>query len=169
MDITPYIPLVRHAAGQLWRRLPSHVEFDDLLQAGCVGLLEAATRYDPTRGASFATFGRKRAIGAMLDACRADDLLSRRARKRNPELVACQQISHVDTDKMLAEPTHIVDMLGRRWLARSVRDLPSRHRRVLLRSYASTCRATARSEGISESRVCQLRDEALVALRRMAS
>jgi RNA polymerase sigma factor for flagellar operon FliA len=54
-------------------RLPSHVQLDDLLQAGMVGLLEAAKRYDCSKGASFETYAGIRIRGAIIDEVRRGD------------------------------------------------------------------------------------------------
>ena len=63
-------------------RLPASIELDDLMQAGMIGLNDAITRFDASRGASFDTYAARRIEGAMLDALRASDSLSRDARAR---------------------------------------------------------------------------------------
>src|SRR6185503_14911706 len=64
------------------RRLPAHVQFDDLYSAGLVALVEAARRFDGGRGISFDDYARHRVHGAMLDELRRDDTVSRRRRRR---------------------------------------------------------------------------------------
>jgi len=54
-------------------RLPAHVQVDDLIQSGMVGLIEAAKNYDPSQGASFETYAGIRVRGAMLDDVRHAD------------------------------------------------------------------------------------------------
>ena len=49
-------PLVKRIAYHLMNRLPPSVQSDDLIQAGMIGLLEAARNYDATQGASFETY-----------------------------------------------------------------------------------------------------------------
>ncbi|MDY6891531.1 MAG: RNA polymerase sigma factor FliA [Pseudomonadota bacterium] len=71
--IEEYTPLVRRIAHHLMARLPSHVQLDDLLQAGMVGLLEAAKRYDCSKGASFETYAGIRIRGAIIDEVRRGD------------------------------------------------------------------------------------------------
>lgn len=68
---------VRRIAYHLLARLPASVQVDDLIQAGMVGLLEAARRYDAAQGASFATFAEARIRGAMLDEIRRGDWVPR--------------------------------------------------------------------------------------------
>ncbi|MCU0239566.1 MAG: sigma-70 family RNA polymerase sigma factor [Pyrinomonadaceae bacterium] len=58
---------VRKLAGQLFRSLPSSVDFEDLVGFGLIGLLESAERFDPRRGVSFVTFSHYRIRGAMFD------------------------------------------------------------------------------------------------------
>ncbi|MET4162612.1 RNA polymerase sigma factor for flagellar operon FliA [Marinobacterium sp. MBR-111] len=71
--IEEYTPLVRRIAHHLLARLPSHVVLDDLLQAGMMGLLEAAKRYDSSKGASFETYAGIRIRGAIIDEVRRGD------------------------------------------------------------------------------------------------
>ncbi len=67
------IGLVKRIAYHLVSRLPSHVQVDDLIQSGMVGLIEAAKNYDPSLGASFETYAGIRVRGAMLDDVRHAD------------------------------------------------------------------------------------------------
>ena len=54
--ITKHAKLVKRIAFHLMHRLPPNVQAEDLIQAGMIGLLEAARQYDPTQGASFETY-----------------------------------------------------------------------------------------------------------------
>lgn len=76
-----YAPLVKRIAYHLMLRLPSSVEVDDIIQAGMMGLLEAAGRYDELRGAQFETFAAQRIRGAMLDELRQADWMPRSVRR----------------------------------------------------------------------------------------
>lgn len=71
--VTGNVTLVKRIAYHLAARLPSTVDVDDLMQAGMVGLLEAAGNFDPERGASFETYAGIRIRGAMLDDIRKND------------------------------------------------------------------------------------------------
>lgn len=73
--------LVRKIALHLKRKLPSHVELEDLLQSGFVGLLEARDHYQPDKGASFETFAGIRVHGAMIDSLRKNSWYNRDAIK----------------------------------------------------------------------------------------
>ncbi|VVE40617.1 MULTISPECIES: RNA polymerase sigma factor FliA [Pandoraea] len=79
--LTQYAPLVRRLALQLMAKLPASVELEDLIQAGMLGLLDAANRYQETQGAQFETYASQRIRGAMLDELRELDWASRGIRK----------------------------------------------------------------------------------------
>ena len=81
-----FFPYIEKVARRLARRLPAHVEIDDLVSAGVIGLMEAADRYDPKRADRFEAFAEFRIRGAMLDDLRARDTLSRDMRRLSNEL-----------------------------------------------------------------------------------
>ena len=68
-----YAPLVKRIAHHMLARMPSSVLVEDLVQAGLVGLLEAARNYDVSKGASFETYAGIRIRGAMIDDVRRGD------------------------------------------------------------------------------------------------
>ncbi|MFZ4791854.1 MAG: RNA polymerase sigma factor FliA [Candidatus Competibacteraceae bacterium] len=86
--ITRSAPQVKRIAYHLLARLPASVQVDDLIQAGMLGLLEAARRYDSTQGASFATFAEPRIRGAMLDEIRKGDWVPRSVHRKAREVAA---------------------------------------------------------------------------------
>lgn len=69
--------LVKRIGQHLMARLPNSVQLDDLIQAGMIGLLEAARNYDGSKGASFETFAGIRIRGAMIDEIRRGDWVPR--------------------------------------------------------------------------------------------
>jgi len=79
--IREYAPLVKRIAHHLMLRLPSSVAVDDIIQAGMIGLLDAAGRYDELRGAQFETFAAQRIRGSMLDELRQADWMPRSMRQ----------------------------------------------------------------------------------------
>jgi RNA polymerase sigma factor for flagellar operon FliA len=81
-----FFPYIEKVARRLARRLPAHVEIDDLVSAGVIGLMEAAERFDPKRVDRFEAFAEFRIRGAMLDDLRARDTLSRDMRRLSNEL-----------------------------------------------------------------------------------
>ncbi len=80
--------LVKKLAYQLKSKLPSSVELDDLIQAGMMGLLDAANKYEDSHGAQFETYAAQRIRGAMLDELRSADWLPRSIRKNMREVEA---------------------------------------------------------------------------------
>ncbi|MEZ5560805.1 MAG: RNA polymerase sigma factor FliA [Pseudomonadales bacterium] len=82
-----YAQLVKRIAHHLMGRLPDSVQVEDLIQAGMLGLLEAASKYDGSRGASFETYAGIRIRGAMLDEVRRGDWAPRSVH-RNARRVA---------------------------------------------------------------------------------
>lgn len=71
--IERYSPLVKRIAHHLLARMPSNIQVEDLIQAGLMGLLEAARNYDATKGASFETYAGIRIRGSMIDDVRRGD------------------------------------------------------------------------------------------------
>jgi RNA polymerase sigma factor FliA len=80
------IGLVKRIAGHLAARLPRSVEMDDLLQAGMLGLLEAAGNFDASRGATFDTYAGIRIRGAMLDEVRKLDWTPRSVHQKRRQV-----------------------------------------------------------------------------------
>ncbi len=76
--IEAHLDIARKAAGMIYPRVRDHVEFEELVALGNAGLAEAAQRYDPDRGATFATFAWYRVQGAMVDGLRKMTALPRR-------------------------------------------------------------------------------------------
>jgi RNA polymerase sigma factor for flagellar operon FliA len=103
--------LVKRLAHQMMTRLPHSVQIDDIIQAGMMGLLDAASRYDELHGAQFETYATQRIRGAMLDELRAADWLPRSLRRDMRRIeVAISQLQ-----QKLARPpseTEIADELG---------------------------------------------------------
>jgi RNA polymerase sigma factor for flagellar operon FliA len=80
--VRQHADLVKRIAYHLAGRLPPQVEVDDLIQAGMIGLLEAAQHYTTGRGASFETYAGIRVRGAMLDALRKLDWAPRSVHRK---------------------------------------------------------------------------------------
>ena len=75
--ITQYTPYVRSIAGKIKKTLAKEIEFEDLVEYGMIGLLEAAERYDAAMGANFMTFAYYRIRGAIYDGLRGMGWMSR--------------------------------------------------------------------------------------------
>ena len=93
-SIETYSHLVKRIAHHLLARLPDNVQLDDLIQAGMVGLIEATSKYDASKGASFETYAGIRIRGAMLDEMRRGDWSPRSVHRKAREL--SQKIKEVE-------------------------------------------------------------------------
>ncbi|HYL93685.1 MAG TPA: FliA/WhiG family RNA polymerase sigma factor [Alphaproteobacteria bacterium] len=80
--ISEMLPQVRYIARRVYERLPQHVPFDDLVQAGTVGLLDAVEKFDPTKNAQLKTYAKFRIRGAILDSLRDYDWAPRDLRRQ---------------------------------------------------------------------------------------
>jgi RNA polymerase sigma factor for flagellar operon FliA len=77
-----HLPLVRRVVQRLATRKPPHIEIDDLISWGIVGLLDAISKYDPSKEASFSTYAQFRIRGAVLDHLRSLDWVPRSVRQK---------------------------------------------------------------------------------------
>lgn len=84
--IHKYLHLVKYVAGRISINLPPHVEIDDLINEGILGLIDAIGKYDDSRGVKFETYAITRINGAILDALRALDWVPRAVRQKAREL-----------------------------------------------------------------------------------
>jgi len=76
------LPMVRLLARRIHRRLPRDVEFDNILSAGMVGLMEASAKFDSSKHVRFASFASFRIRGAILDSLRVMDWAPRQLRQQ---------------------------------------------------------------------------------------
>lgn len=84
--VTRHASLVKRIAHHLLMRMPSSVQLDDLMQSGMIGLLEAASKYDVSKGASFETYAGIRIRGAMLDEIRKGDWAPRSVHRKSRQV-----------------------------------------------------------------------------------
>jgi RNA polymerase sigma factor for flagellar operon FliA len=90
--IQRYSSLVRRIAQNLLMRLPASVQVDDLMQAGMMGLLEAAKNFNANKGASFETYAGIRIRGSMLDEIRKGDWVPRSVHRNTRRIAAAVKI-----------------------------------------------------------------------------
>jgi RNA polymerase sigma factor for flagellar operon FliA len=86
--VLKHLPLVRAIAVRVCESLPVHVDVDDLVHAGIVGLFDAATRYSAEKNVAFQAYAKHRIRGAILDSLRKMDWPSRDLRKRYKQMEA---------------------------------------------------------------------------------
>ena len=84
--ILTYAPLVKYVAGRLGSGLPAHVEEEDLVSYGLLGLIGAIERFDPDRDIKFETYAIARIKGAIIDELRSLDWVPRSVRARAREI-----------------------------------------------------------------------------------
>lgn len=219
--IEEHLPLVRHVVFQVAVHFPRHVDREELATAGALGLVEAARRYDESRGVPFDRFAAQRIRGAILDAVRAADWAPRSVRTLARKLEQVEQQlatklgrvpnAHEKAEALGMEPDDLrrlqdrmfrsvvlaleyevadddeeltlVDVLAddhtkepseeleSRELHSYLRDavglLPERHRLVIVGYFLEGRKSQdlAQLLGVTESRISQLRSEALAMLR----
>ncbi|MBF0220398.1 MAG: RNA polymerase sigma factor FliA [Gammaproteobacteria bacterium] len=94
-----HAPLVKKIAYHLVSRLPASVQVDDLIQAGMLGLLDAATQYKASQGASFETYATIRIRGSMLDELRRNDWAPKSVHKRSRDVNAAMKAVEMRTGR----------------------------------------------------------------------
>jgi RNA polymerase sigma factor for flagellar operon FliA len=167
--------LVRQIAAAVARRLPSHVERDELVSLGALGWVEARARFDKSRGVPFAGYAATRIRGAILDGLRAVDTLSRGDRKRakaGSEPTAPRIVNdESQVDAAVAADADASDVLQheqmRQELRTEIEKLPARDRYVLSRHFFDDVpmRALGVELGVTESRISQIVTAAVGKLR----
>jgi RNA polymerase sigma factor for flagellar operon FliA len=86
--VLEHLPLVKAIAVRVHENLPVHVDLDDLVHAGILGLFDAATKYDPDKMVTFSSYAKHRIKGAILDSLRQLDWASRDLRRRHKQVEA---------------------------------------------------------------------------------
>ncbi|CAB4728480.1 unannotated protein [freshwater metagenome] len=220
--IEEHLPLVSHVVFQVAVNFPRHVEREELARAGALGLVEAAKRFDESRGVPFNRFAAQRIRGAIIDAVRAADWAPRSVRAlarsldqaeldlanrlgRAPSVAETatelgisraeldrlrdrmfrsvvlafdsllgssddEELTLVDvlTDRSSVEPSEELEARElRAYLRDAVHLLPERHRIVVVGYFIEERTSTelAAFMGVTESRVSQMRSEALAMLK----
>ena len=217
--VMKHVGLVKLLASRLSHRLPSQVEFSELVSVGVLGLIEAAGRYRASTGVPFDAFARRRIQGAMLDSLRGLDWAPRSLRKlrRNVDTAIAElrhELKREPEDAEIAEALDVpeaeygrmLDQLRsaelatirqaattpdghttldvavdpsegaqarlerlelREQLAQAIGVLPERERQILALYYEEelTLAEIGKVIGVGESRVSQLRTQAIARLR----
>ena len=84
--VLDHLPLVKAIAIRVHENLPVHVDLDDLIHAGVLGLFDAVTKYDADKNVAFHSYAKHRIKGAILDSLRQLDWASRDLRKRQKQV-----------------------------------------------------------------------------------
>src|ERR1700686_5606940 len=84
--VLDHLPLVKAIAIRVHENLPVHVDLDDLIHAGVLGLFDAVTKYDGAKNVVFHSYAKHRIKGAILDSLRQLDWASRDQRRRQKQV-----------------------------------------------------------------------------------
>lgn len=220
--IEDHLDLVNHVVFQVAVNFPRHVDRDELARAGALGLVEAARRFEESRGVPFNRFAAQRIRGAIIDAVRAADWAPRSVRLLARQLDAAEldlstrlgrapsaaetasalgmsrdeleslrerlfrsvvlafehmavdsddeELTLLDVieDRTMVEPSvQLEDRELHAYLRDAVALLPERHRLVVVGYFLEerTSDELARFLGVTESRISQMRSEALAMLK----
>ena len=106
--ILTYAPLVKFVAGRVGASLPSHVDEQDLVSYGLLGLIGAIERFDPDREIKFETFAMARIRGAIIDELRSLDWVPRSVRTRARQIERAiatleKELMRAPTDEEIAK------------------------------------------------------------------
>jgi RNA polymerase sigma factor for flagellar operon FliA len=106
--ILAYSPLVKYVAGRMSSGLPAHIEEEDLISYGLLGLIGAIERFEPERSIKFETYAVSRIRGSIIDELRALDWVPRSVRSwaRKVEATIARlenELMRAPTDEEIAE------------------------------------------------------------------
>lgn len=156
--IASQMALVDAVARQIVRRLPPCFELADLRGAGYLGLIDAARKFQPSRGVPFRAYARQRIRGAILDSFR-------RRRYLDQTSDPIERVDACTTNAGLDEAVDQCQMS--KLVCIAVAELPAREARVIRRYYGKqdTLGKIGRELGVGASRASQIHREALGHLR----
>jgi RNA polymerase sigma factor for flagellar operon FliA len=109
--VMEHLPLVKAIAIRVHDSLPVHVELDDLVHAGILGLFDAAVKYNPTKQVAFSSYAKHRIKGAILDSLRQLDWASRDLRRRHKQVEQVTRELYMQLHRMPTEQ-ELADKLG---------------------------------------------------------
>lgn len=164
-DYVSFVQRIARVVARRTGRMGS--DFDDLVGAGTVGLVEALHRYDPARTASFKTFASYRVRGAMLDYLRSLDPLGRRRRERVKRDGLPQPVIPVGENAARDIPAVVPDADHQIWAHELLTRVPRSDQRLLRDLYwdGQLHREIGIRLRVTPGRVSQLHSRALERLR----
>src|SRR5690242_16417158 len=109
--VLDHLPLVRAIAIRVHENLPVHVDLDDLVHAGVLGLFDAVTKYDHSKNVAFHAYAKHRIKGAILDSLRQLDWASRDLRKRQKQVDAATRELALKLGRNPSE-TEVAEQMG---------------------------------------------------------
>jgi RNA polymerase sigma factor for flagellar operon FliA len=109
--VLDHLPLVKAIAVRVHENLPVHVDLDDLIHAGVLGLFDAASKYDSEKKVVFHSYAKHRIKGAILDSLRQLDWASRDLRRRHKQVEAVTRDLSTQLERMPTE-AEIAEKMG---------------------------------------------------------
>jgi RNA polymerase sigma factor for flagellar operon FliA len=98
------MPQVKYIARRIHEHLPKHVPFEDLMQAGMVGLIDALNKFDLEKNVKFASYAKFRIRGAILDSLRELDWSPRDLRRKSRQMDTVMQKLQTELGRKASEP-----------------------------------------------------------------
>lgn len=109
--VLEHLPLVKAIAVRVHENLPVHVDLDDLVHAGILGLFDAASKYNPDKQVVFSSYAKHRIKGAILDSLRQLDWASRDLRRRHKQVEAATRDLSAELQRAPTE-SEVAEKLG---------------------------------------------------------
>lgn len=109
--VLEHLSLVKAIAIRVHENLPVHVDLDDLVHAGVLGLFDAATKFNSDKNVAFSSYAKHRIKGAILDSLRQLDWASRDLRRRHKQLEAVTRELSMELSRTPTE-AEIANRLG---------------------------------------------------------
>jgi len=112
--VIKYGPLIKRIANHIRCKLPPHIELDDLIQAGLIGLIEAQKKFNAEKGASFETYAAIKIRAAIIDELRINTGITRTISENIKKISIAKAIleNNNQPDKKMVSAGSIADELG---------------------------------------------------------
>jgi RNA polymerase sigma factor for flagellar operon FliA len=109
--VLDHLPLVKAIAVRVHESLPVHVDLDDLVHAGILGLFDAVAKFQVEKKVAFSSYAKHRIKGAILDSLRQLDWASRDLRRRQKQIEAAKRELTATLQRNPTE-TELADKMG---------------------------------------------------------
>jgi RNA polymerase sigma factor for flagellar operon FliA len=99
------LPQVKYIARRIHEHLPQHVPYEDLVNAGIVGLIDALNKFDSEKNVKFASYAKFRIRGAILDSLREMDWSPRDLRRKSRQIDGVMQKLQTEMGRAVSSPS----------------------------------------------------------------
>ncbi len=157
------LDLVRQIAKFVMKSLPPCFELDDLVQAGNIGLMDAATKYDPSRGVPFRVYASQRVRGEIKESCRR-----KRYRDNTHEELTQEHAESAEDTRLASLDAGVKAKQLRRRIAQALDGMPNADRQVIEIYFlrGGKLAGVGKAFGVRQSRSSQLLQRAKSEMRR---